>query len=180
MKFLLPLVGSLLFFSSNAYSEDPTRIHKNDYLKFCMEKRDSQAYCECTLEAVNTDIEKRKVRMETMIANEKAKSEKAYNFALKRLMKMKAVSSEDEISADCEVMRSFQAGEITEDEYGKIFSDKKSGYYKAKIEGELCASQGTNKSKNAELYESKDYEYVNASYIMTADNKCHRQFLQAK
>ena len=175
-RLILTLV-SVLFVSSNVFAADPTRVHKDDYMSFCMSKRDSKAYCKCTMKAVDADIAKRKTNMEKILKNEKANTEKGYKHTISLALRKRVVKDEAEIHADCDIMRGHAEGKISDAKYSETFSGRKAGFYVDRLKSRVCFANAADDSKTAELYNKKDYEYVNASYIMTADNQCRREHL---
>lgn len=173
MRFLTIIV-SVFVLTSTAYAQDPTHMHKDEYMSFCMSKRDSEAYCKCTMKAVDLDVAKRKANMEKILNNKSAQQEKRYKNTVKFFLKKRLAKNEDEIQADCEVMRGHADGKVSEEEFTKLFSGRKGGVYKTRMERNICFQGG---AKVAEKYKNKEYEYINASYIMTGDNACHRKHL---
>ena len=173
MRFLTIIV-SVFVLSSLAYAQDPTHMHKDNYMSFCMSKRDSEAYCKCTMKAVDLDVAKRKANMEKMLANDTAKQNRSSKNAIKLFIRKKMAKNEEEIQADCEVMRGHANGSVTDEAFTKVFSGRKAGAYLTRMKDRVCFQAS---SKTEEQYKNKKYEYINASYIMTADNICHRKHL---
>ncbi|WP_025899187.1 hypothetical protein [Sneathiella glossodoripedis] len=178
MRLILFSILFIVTVSAGAQAADPTRIHKDDYLSFCISKKDSEAFCRCSLDIVDAEVAKRKGFMERDLHSAQVKIKKKYEGVIKLAIRKRIVKDEAEIQADCDIMRGHAEGEVSDAKFEETFSGHKAGFYVDRLKNRVCFADLASQSKTAELYEKKDYEYINASYVIGAAVECRRTHLK--
>lgn len=108
MRLILFSILFIVTVSAGAQAADPTRIHKDDYLSFCISKKDSEAFCRCSLDIVDAEVAKRKGFMERDLHSAQVKIKKKYEGVIKLAIRKRIVKDEPkfrQIATSCGAMR---------------------------------------------------------------------------
>lgn len=157
-----------LSFAEQKKEQDPTHIHKDDYVEYCISRDKPEAFCQCNMTMVNDRIQARKARHETMIKGAEERRQKKGKMYIKR----KWVKDTTELETVCTLVNQKENDEISEEEF-----NEKTASYQPHILREITKGSCTLSERDAKIlkeYEEGEYKYVNAAYIMTNDNPCKK------